>query len=198
MWFELLIFGGWIFWLFIALATVLFLACAEHDNKSSATIGAAVLFFVVWFFFGDLWALVAADPWQCLYWPAAWLGIGTLWSLPRWMILLHRARTEYKESHRIWLEANDHKENWFESYRFRDLANRYGLDVITINKTPPEYKLVSPTFEHNRERLVNWILLWPWSMMWTLIRDGFYRLLDNFSKVYQRISVWMFRGLDGL
>jgi hypothetical protein len=193
MWYELLIFGGWIFWLYVTLATALFLICAEHDDKSVPTIAVMVLFLTIWFFFGDLWQLIVEDPWQCIDWSVAWLGVGALWSFPRWIILLHRARTEYKASFKLWSEdENEHKMHWFASYGFRSLASEYGLD------TTYEYGvlvLVPPTFEHNQSRLVNWILLWPWSMAWTLIRDGFYRLLDAFSGLYQRISAWMFKGL---
>ena len=73
------------------------------------------------------------------------------------------------------------------------LHREYGLSVV-------DGKLLPPTFAYNRQRMVSWVTLWPWSVVWVLGRDVFLHgiegLVNHFGHVYQRISAWVFRNVS--
>ncbi len=57
-------------------------------------------------------------------------------------------------------------------------------------------RLVPPPFAYNRKRLVAWVLLWPWSLVWTFCREivlkGVQHLVGLFGGTYARMSAWIF------
>jgi hypothetical protein len=187
--------------LFIVFCSVFFVAaCAasENDDNWGYSAGVAVWFFVIWLFLGNLVQVLKPLGWHLVWCPFGWLAVGGLWSLPRWIIFLKRAKRAYLAAYANWTARTDKdKESWLKSYEYREVARQYGFDYD--EKVHGSSLGPIPYFEKNRGRLVNWILLWPVSMFWTMLRDGLKQLadaiVDHLGKTYQRLSAWVFQGV---
>jgi hypothetical protein len=200
MLYLLFVVGGMSFYLLLICFTLLCLFCSELDDEPGWTIGAILLFCLLCFIFGDLGRYVSAHPWYFLISIPAYVGIGVLWSFPKWFLLLRRALREYREELSVFLKRaaptgladNETRKQW--SYKISCLEQKYGFEYSAQDNA-----LTPPTFAHNRVRLINWVALWPWSVVWTLTREivihGFERLVDMLGGTYQRLSNWVFRDL---
>ena len=185
-----LAFGGILFWCFLALISILFCASSEWDDEPGWTIGGVILFGLLWFLCGDLTAVFKNEGWKLAYWIPGYIGAGLIWTFPRWLVLLKRAKKEYKQALAAFKPEKE-RPHFVHSWDFQRLEREYGFSYDADNKITP------PSFEHNRSRMINWVLLWPWSIFWTFCRDGLYQLTDAllgiFGGWHQRLSNWMFK-----
>lgn len=200
---EIFVLGGMAFYILLFLAFLFFTACVAYDDYPFCTVVATLVFFALWFLWGDLRTTVHADPYRLL-WIPAWIVAGLAWSYPRWIIFLLRARDAYQKGLRDYILGNnlppieqwtaEQWKTWSESSTMWHLRNEFhlGFDSKTGKVTPP-------VWASNRSKMIPWVLLWPFSMFWTFCRDGLVRLVDFLTglmgKLYQRISNWVFKDL---
>lgn len=203
--YDLFVLGGMAFYALTAVAVLLFFWATEHDRHYGGTVAAVLVFLLAWLLLGDLGPRIVAHPYWLAWAVPGWLAVGLAWSFPRWLLLLNRSLREYQRAKAEHLAQTEVRipytdewrpptlETWQKSAEFGYLKTEYGLDVA-------DGKLVPPSFAYNRGRMVNWVLLWPCSLLWTFARDVFYEAVDfcvNLcGKVYQRLAAWMYRGVE--
>jgi len=201
--FEWFLLGTFAFWVLFLVFTLIFILCAENDGKSvGATVVATVVFLLFLVLAGDLAAWFSANYWRLLY-VLAWPLVGLAWSFPKWIIFLRQTARDYgkllkafisrrglSEDPKLWNEKD--RENFADDWALQRLE---GDTHLNFNRNTGA--LTAPDFQDNVDRVVVWVLLWPWSMLWTAIRDGVIRatrwVVETLGVVYQRISDWAFK-----
>ncbi len=200
---EFFVLGSAAFYALLVLFFLFFTACAAYDDYPGCTVLAVVVFFGIWFMWGDLGTTVRFDPYRLLWLPA-WIAIGLAWSYPRWIIFLLRARDAYQRELRYYILGNnlppleqwtkDQLKAWRDSSAMYHLRCEFHLDYDVAAE-----KAIPPTFVANRPKMIPWVLLWPFSIFWTFCRDGLIRLVDWLTglmgKIYQRLSDWVFKDV---
>lgn len=189
---ELFVMGGVALYALLAVFVLLAFWATEHDAHPGGTLATMLAFLGAWLLFGDLGTLAASDLYGLAWKVPAYLCVGLAWSFPRWALWLRKVLREYQASKTAFL-AEPHQVEWYSSYEFSWYRSQYGIDFFSG-------RFVPPSFAKNRQRMVNWVLLWPFSVLWTFARDGVYRIADFavgcFGGLHQRLSDWMFKGVD--
>ena len=199
---SIFIVGSLAFYLLLVVASALFVCCDEYDDFPGFTVASVIGVFLALFLLGNLGSLVVAHPLKTILAPIVWIAIGMLWSFPRWIIFLKRALVDYTKQHAEYMSGiesdYDDKGNrsrhpatekgWIEGGS-SGVCSRYGM-MWKDNKIQP------PAFARNRQRLMAWVVLWPWSVLWTFTReiiiDGVRHIVNMFGGTYQRLSNWIF------
>lgn len=189
---ELFVVGSMAFYgLLVAFALLAFWV-TEYDRYEGGTLAVAALFLGSWLLFGDLGTLAMSNLLGLAWKVPAYLCVGLAWSFPKWVLWLRKALRKYQEVKAAY-ECGDKRTPLCDSYEFARLRHEYGME-ITNGKLEP------PAFADNRQRMVNWVLLWPFSVLWTFARDGVYKVVDLavgcFGKLHQRLSDWVFKGIE--
>jgi hypothetical protein len=191
----LFVLGGAAFYFLITIYVVLCFIATAHDDIPIGTVAAVFSFFALWFFFGNLLTVARPLAWSLLWWVPAYLALGTIWSLPRWLLLLRHSCKDYQTDRTRYIA--DHKgeaDKWAASSTFYFLEQEYGMSF------DKDGKLVPPSFAYNRERMVNWVLLWPFSFAWTFCGDVVVQIgeiiVEHLGGLYSRLATWMYRGIE--
>jgi hypothetical protein len=93
MFWELLVFGSWLFWSTGFIAVLLILAAIEYERPGRA-FGVIAAFFGLCYFFGDIaqWSLfstIANAPWYTVpLWVIGYFLAGTIWFFFKWYLFL--------------------------------------------------------------------------------------------------------------
>lgn len=146
-----------------------------------ATVASAVIwhaawlaaFWASWFFLTHLGLLtwIIAHPWQTLLRVSGYFLIGAGWSVVKWWFAETNRVRKAKE---YFAAGNARPDDTWESFRDRQ-------------KTHPH---------HYRGDFIEWIMFWPFSLVFTLLNDPVRRLCRRIymelTRVYQRITdhVW--------
>jgi hypothetical protein len=159
------------------------------------TIFTIIITILLLVFAGDLGKYVLGNPWLLAVIPA-WVATGLVWSLPRWFIFLRKGFSKFKEiSKKYDLTTEDGRSKFILDYPYNQASREYGF-VYGYKKA----ELVPPTAKRNTGRITSWVLLWPWSMVWTLIGDGLIELVKWFvellSSIYQRMADYVYNIAD--
>lgn len=118
-------------------------------------------FFLVLFYLGlihffgdmDVFSVIADNPMKTISYTALYVAIGFVWSFIR-LALWARKDKRYKA----------------------DLAETYAEF-----RSDPNYKLIieKPRFIDVKDKVVTWIVYWPFSMAWALLRDFIMRPIEK-------------------
>lgn len=165
---EFFVLGSVAFWMLMATIVVFGFICAAWEDTLELTVFVAVVTAAV--------LLLASDvpnkltPVMLLYIPA-WLTVGLVWSFPRWIIFLRKGKRAFDACE--------------DNYQKSCAASEWGFSYT-------DEKLTPPIARKEIGRIVNWILLWPWSMAWTVFGDGVVECtrwtVEQLSGLYQRIA----------
>jgi len=109
--------------------------------------------------------------------------IGVIWLTLKWYVYTYKWRLKYiKYKEEYAKKGKDFKESW-DQYRER----RYDLRTV-------------PMFKDHREKSIDWCMLWPFSVVGTILSDwleGFFKWIGDFlTGVFNQISKHNARGLD--
>ena len=201
---PIFVLGSIAFYLLLLAFTAAFFYCTENDDQPGWTVFGVVMFVLAWSLFGDLLPSLRENPLWAVIDIAIWVAIGMLWSFPRWFLFLRRVLADYNKAHAEYLAGSTQdyddkghitkpntEAGWASngSYNF---VHNYGMSWV-------DGKIQPPTFAANRKRLVAWVAIWPWSLVWTFAREvvvkGLQHLVNLFGGTYQRISNWVFSGI---
>lgn len=158
----------------IALFTIMTWS-AWYDTVSIAAVGVVVFGAVTWLFGTPANFAWLADPVTLISLVVVFLGIGALWSLWKWRRHVRSAsvQRDIKESVEAYIKSK------------ADRKSRYGEDYVE-----PAFvdSMSCPTTinpAHNKNRIVTWIVLWPFSMLVYFFED---LLMDIARWVYERLG----------
>jgi hypothetical protein len=196
---EWLIFGGVVFYVLLAILTFIIVLCV-HNQCEGHSIFILGLFLLAWFLAGDMRHVIQADPMRILWYPLAYLGIGFLWCFPQWVLFLDRIKRAYKEELVSYLGCI--KKKSLEKLDWKVWQDRCRLDLFCdagLVFDGDTGVLTPPQFNENKGRIAGWVILWPWSMLDSLLGDVIKRFVDwcvsLYKRTFQAISNWMFRGM---
>lgn len=167
---DLIMAGGWVFWSLLA-AVMLFEVVLLWNDQEDTPVPVVVALLAL------TAAVLLTNAFAGVTWQQAVLGacgyvvLGVLWSIKKWYDFVvsdvSRVRDTYKKY------ANKDQYKTFEDYA----------------------KDKQPTAAENKQRIVTWMTLWPFSFTWwclTWPRRAFSWIYDRLSTLYDRVatSVW--------
>jgi len=174
---EFLAVGTWGFWVLLAIASITMSEMLDHDSPGYATVVALVTAAVIVFFGGfNPISWIKANPTDFGLYAVGYFVAGTLWSVFKWYFWLLNIRRKIMEYKAVYPLATR-----------SDLYNE-GL--------PTDFP---PQVSKYKSRILGWMMLWPASMVWTVINDPvrhiFEWIYDHIGGGMQAISNRVFRDV---
>ncbi len=161
---QLLAFGTFWFWVLVLIASIFIVVSIEDDEHNYG----ANLFFIgallLLYFFGNAETFNRAAKYAIEEPRVVFLAImGYFLAGTIWSVVKWV----------FWLQGR-------KRYHQRHSSNR----EINIS----DYKVAN-----NTEKILHWMIYWPFSLVWTMINEpvkrGFYYILDRFSGLYDKLAV---------
>jgi hypothetical protein len=185
---ELIAVGGILFWLLTAAAIILILwAVSDDDSVFKPLLFMAAYIAIVHFFGNAAWATLAlANPGTVAIYIGIYFGVGILWSLFKWVFFVRGKSLEYSEAKK----------------RFLTRKNVEDLTVVpeelrqNWKETVDSHLLEQPTAARNKRKIISWMAYWPFSIVWTIIRDPWEYIYDALASLFNAISKSIYRGTN--
>lgn len=222
---ELLTLIGTVFSFWFILGSITFtiflIYFVEHEYiiRSSITI-AVYIVFLQFLIKIDIIGSVTNNPTKSLIILLIYLVIGFLWSIIKWVIFVNKKAIKYKEKRYEFLkdpkilEILKHKNAIGLNYKSTTNSNNAieTIDDITLETPIPDelmeewrrhgYSLYSkiPVVHEEKNKISNWILYWPPSLIWSLLND-FLKNLANIivvrvKFVYEWFTKRAYNGIE--
>jgi hypothetical protein len=174
----LLALGGITFWCATALFLLLVVWAVAKDHFGRGILvllGYAALLSL----FGDLWKH-SIHPALFYVGIPAYFAAGIGWGIARWYLWLHHHADKYKEARRYFLVENKYPDATLDTPvpdELRDvfLNTRFGKQA--------DFNAAA-----NKGRIIGWMAMWPFSMLWTVLDEPWRRLYRALSAMFQRIA----------
>lgn len=154
---------GIVFWVFISVILVLEVWLLTEWDGTPIPLGIALFALAAMVLFSDAHLYLPRWGWWEWVWIAVgWFAFGGLWSLFTWWRFV---RMKLKE-------ASDYYQGWVERNRGRVATSP------TSGDSPPSFseymkssdsRFERPSAWDNKERITNWIVLWPFSLSWWVL-----------------------------
>ena len=214
-WFPLFVLFSPAFFI-LCFAAWCFLWWAMECESGRGATAVVVLFLVAATVFGgtDIWQWIYQHPAKLGIYAAGYVILGMIWSVMRWILFCHDDYQKYMDIRSDWLEKkkitdgkipDNLKEEWVE-YVF-NLHRGWAVNNPTYDwgdkgrQATDHYTLtVQQTAKRNKARIMTWMAYWPFSATWWVLRDFLRKLWDRLYRllggVYDRISAWIYKGVD--
>jgi hypothetical protein len=219
--FELIAFGGWLFWGLSGIATITLFAAVSHE-KVGIVIGTIVSFLAVLLVFGktEIRGFFFGNWQSLLMWVGIYIGVAVAWAFVKWFILAARRSSRYGEIKKAWFEENSIEgtavKELSPQLRMRfyhhivsnvesndDISQPYFTSLDRGQETTPSelreaekkvHEYIYPLPGQNKGRISIWMAAWPFSVLQTILGDLLYDLWNFLRKLGTRIFV----GLSNL
>lgn len=155
---ELLAVGTWLFWVLVAVFSIMAMVYSERDEKAPLVIATLIMLGV---FGKELFNGLAIK--TLAVYAIAYICIGMAWSVAKWWLHVRRVNNEIAKAKQDGTLGN-RSGSYISSYRDR----------------------LEPT--NNKGRLTSWVAYWPWSMIWSVIHDAVDAAYEMLLKTYRSIS----------
>jgi hypothetical protein len=185
----------WSFWIVAIAAMFVLIALAENEHWVWATVLLVAAFFGIGTLgIFNLYAYTVDHPWSLLGRAAAYVGIGCVWGAFKWWRYCKKQRGLYDEAKKDFLDANKATEMtpelrvlWTEKLQNSSRYDRY--HVIGI-----------PEASNNKEKIMNWMYLWPFSILGTFFYDFLKEIgeaiYDWMGGIYDNIAKSVWKGTE--
>lgn len=199
---ELMAVGAVGFWLLLAAETVVLLALIEYERPWWGTFSLLMTGLLLHFVCGlNVIGLTLTHPGVATLCGLGYLIVGTAWSVVKWFLFALKRKEEYLEAKESWRPDDEQREvfdragqnlvkkgpdKWEDSTRRKSFVNRKGTLV--------------PLVRENKERVMLWMVYWPWSAVWTIINDPIKRLFRHIFNMIQdalqAVANRVFKGVE--
>ncbi len=156
---------------------LIFIFFANEKNTFS-TLSLVAFGLLVHFFCGvNLIDFVKVNYLTIVLYSVYYVGVGVLWSFPKWYFYLRSVKTIITESR----DSYKNERDWlsYNEQRFGGIPPRVG---------------------RHKAKIISWIAYWPFSILWTLLDDLLTKIVteiyNSLSGLYQKISNKMFEGIN--
>jgi hypothetical protein len=201
---ELLTLGGivtglaaWGFWAVALVLFIVFIALTENEHWGWATaIFAGIFVSLSLFGVFNLWNFTINHPGRLLYDVGVYVLIGCVWGAIKWYFYCKKQRKRYEEA----------KDDFLKSHHVTELTPELRVEwteKLTHQSGYERYNLVSikaPEAKQNKEKIMNWMYLWPFSVFGTFLSDFIIRLWENIYKwmggIYDNIAKAVWKGVE--
>lgn len=179
--FALTGFTFWAFWTVVTVAICVLIGLTENEHWGWATV-VFTAFFVGMGALGlfNLYEFTLAHPFDMLKYIGCYLLVGCFWGAAKWWQFCKKQRDLYENAKADFLRAHKATEltpalrvEWTKKLQSQSRYDRH----YVLNGAPPEAS-------QNKEKIMNWMYLWPFSMLGTFLSD----FLRN---VWTSIYNWM-------
>lgn len=200
---EVLTLGGlvtglavWGVWAAALILLCVFIALTEGEHWGWATTMFVGIFATLGIFgVFNLWKFTLQHPLQLLYYVGMYVVAGAFWGAWKWYRFCVKSRKHYEKAKADFLKANhvtqltpELRVEWTEKLKHQEGYGRYAT-VIGI-----------PEAKNYKEKIINWMYLWPFSVLGSVVADLIIRLWDNVYKwmgnVYNNIAKAVWRGVE--
>lgn len=183
--------AAWGFWVGVLVVAAVLVALTENERYGWATTTFACVFATLWLLgVFNIWKFTVTHPWALAEWFAAYIGGGIIWATIKWILYCKKELRKYNAAKADFLKARcvtdmtpELRVEWTEKLR-----NKSGYDRYTM--------VDMPVASQNKERIMNWLYLWPFSILgfvfadflqevWNIIYRNLGQLYDNIAK-----SIW--------
>jgi len=201
---EFMMVGGLLFWGFLFLISLTLIACVESEQSWGWGLFLLVVVGAVLMLFSDAWVWVKENPLLVVGLIVGYMLVGVAWTIPRWIIFLRRVRTKLKQARVRFCDKNgldcgpgerlpqEHWKAWSDEVCWRFV--RYGISFDA-----DKGELNPPSFSVNRDMIIVWAQLWPWSVFWTIFREIVMEFIETvvdwWGQLYGRLSEWFFKDI---
>lgn len=209
MWWELIILGSPIFWVVVAIESLVLFATIKKEEGWPAFISLG-LFAGVLCLFGDFnvfrWVW---DNWLLtLELAGAYVLAGIIWSLLKWKILCWKVKVIYQKTVTEFLKGHEsipkYKPTATTDRAFEDWKHALSMakwpDYDTWGRSFHSLADIIPQAHKNKSRILFWMGYWPISIFWFIFNDVIDKLFQNLynmlSNVYKGIAEGTFRGIE--
>ncbi len=176
--YELLTFGGVLFWIAFAVAVLVISAFIADDKVGKASFGLILMIaFLIAFTNTPIVSTVKEHPIYVLYGLGAYLGVAAIWATIKWRLFyLPKLFGRYEAIRADFLAEKELTE--MPAGPIRDQFNKlHEVQRLNIN--------TNRMVRYNKGRITSWIVFWPFSLIGTFFGDFLLRMFDY---VYRAIS----------
>lgn len=204
----LLAFGGLGFWVAVIITSCAIILCLEKESGlGAAMFGLTGLALIVGFGNLAVFPWVLANPLLILGYVLGYLGLGVVYGVFRWWLLLQDRATLYREKRAEWLvkylstAAKDEREALEGGEKLTGSALKdWQACIKEYRQKWPRVYLTKPTLNRHKDDILAWMAYWPWSGLWLLINDpvrrAFKYVYAGISKTLQRMADRIFAEID--
>jgi len=185
----LLAIGTLWFWLFLATFLILeFLWIEAWENGIGATITLSVFLAIHWFW-GDpsIFQWIGDNPETIAFGMLGYFVTGCVWGFVKWFLHLKEKAREYQEKRLEFLAGKGVKK--------ADLSTPVPENLREDWRRYSQYKVARPKAAQNKSRIITWMAYWPWSAMWTMIRDPFVHAYNFCAERLEKMSAKVFNNI---
>ena len=196
--FGLLAFGTaafWGFWvtLFVVLCVLVGLTENEKWGYASGIIVVGFIFLAQMHIF-NIVHYANTHLANLIWFVVKYIGIGVIWGLFKWVRFVYRKKGQYKSVLNSFLkEQNATELNDELRFKWNTKLNGYG-QYISISAIPP-------VASENKEKIINWMAFWPFSMLGTLLNDFLTEvwnaIYDSIGGTYDKIARAIYKDVSG-
>lgn len=184
--FELVALGGYIFWALLGAVLVGLVAAVDKDESFIASVlTLGTLVFLTLFTTFNPFAWVWANSGLVILLAIGYVLVGIVYSGAKWVLWNYTISRKLKAYKPDWMKAQPRRD--YESLadyeaRFFETA-KYKLNLPSDE--------ISPRVRNNKSRIMTWMVYWPFSFVWTVLKDPF-------RIVYDLAYAWMGGTLQSL
>ena len=187
----------WGFWVVALVGVCVLVALTENEHYGWAT-GLFAVFFgaLAWLGIFNLYNFTLYHPGQLLARVGIYLGIGIVWGAIKWWRYCVKERNRYEEAKSDFLKANNAQEltpglRVLWTKKLKD-ASRFDRHYV-LHAEAPDAK-------NHKEKICNWMYLWPFSMLGTILSDFVRKIWDAIydwmGGVYDTIARSVWKGTE--
>lgn len=167
------------FWVLVGVGILLMFVWVEYSQSFLAGLSILIILLLLKFL-GDVDAFgyIARNPSSVLGIAAGYFVIGPVWSFGKWWFYVRKQKEAYDEAYAL----------------FQEMLQQYGSDKDWqrretkeqfIMASKPKIERYKPSALRNKNRVLTWMIYWPWSMAWTLISDP---IKDIFEAIFRKLQ----------
>lgn len=141
----------------------------------------ALAFVVVFWWWGDPtpFTWIAANPLLVLLGVAVYFVTGCAWGFAKWFLYLKERAREYQEARLEFLSRNDVADATLSTSVPEKLKSTWKTRSAGYRR---------PLAKDNKGRILMWMGYWPWSAVWTLVRDPFVHAYNACAELLEKMS----------
>jgi len=169
-------FGFWLFWGLAVVALFILIILADNEHWAWATaLGVAALIGMGSLGVFNVYHFAVEHPGVLLGDFGCYVLLGMIWGAVKWWRFCRLHRHKYEEAKLDFLRSKNATQmtpllrvEWTDRLRNANRWDRYNV----LYSEPPNWK-------NHKEKIINWMYLWPFSFLATFFSDFFHRLWVN-------------------
>ena len=190
-------FEFWGFWVTALVAIMVLVGLTEGEHYGWATV-LFIVSFVALTITGvfDIYVYTIHHPVDLVIRIGEYVLVGVVWGVFKWFLYCRKERARYEQAKQDFLRAAGVTEMtsglrvlWTEK-----LKNRSVYDRFTVVNAQ------APLASNNKEKIINWMYLWPFSVLGTIMNGLIRQLWEAFftwlNGVYNNISKHVWKGTE--